>query len=453
MIDNIIYVQPKSRLTNRILINIIKDKKEEIKKAIKCNDQTMKRLLNNKIATKIYDIFVRKQLGKFLNNSTPPSELPKAEAIFFIKDKMTKLIQSQAYRVKILRGVSFNDFVFTKKKHKVLLDFLPLMKPDIYFDNKHNQYYIDNQSESHSRFLHRIKNADSRKFVSGNNHYVDGYCYSNPKNHPNVHIVDYNRDGKTDLHFKIAGTSKSTSVRIRKLKPTHRLLKSKDIINKLSNKVVNLGGNARVGHNSHVKGKHFMFSMCHHKQSNIEDQASVPVRQWNSVEPTSLSTKTFGFTLESAIATHFAKLLSEIKNIEKNEEVNYVGNCAHSIDISVNLVNAAHFDMGDAGYGCGLWLSSDGKPNDNWYFILPNASIKGSRGVAIKLDHGIMIEWNGKEIKHCSSDPGYDSKQMLFGTFVGPKKKYSSKMRNVREEPIIPEDFTQVINEFKKIFK
>ena len=142
MTDNIIYIKPKSRLSNHILINIIKDKEEAIYEAIKCNDQTKKRLMNNKIATKIYEIFVTKQLGKFMNNSTPPSEVPKAQAIFFIKEKMTKLIQSQAYRVKVLRGVSFNDFAYTKKKHKILLDFLPLMKPDIYFDNKHNQHLV-----------------------------------------------------------------------------------------------------------------------------------------------------------------------------------------------------------------------------------------------------------------------------------------------------------------------
>ena len=78
-----------------------------------------------------------------------------------------------------------------------------------------------------------------------------------------------------------------------------------------------------------------MFSMCHHKQSNILDKASVPVRQWNSVEPTSLSSNVFGSTLESAIATHFAKTLNDIWKIETNEYVNYVLFC------SVKLSNSS----------------------------------------------------------------------------------------------------------------
>jgi hypothetical protein len=48
--------------------------------------------------------------------------------------------------------------------------------------------------------------------------------------------------------------------------------------------------------------------------------------------------------------------------------------------------------------------------------------------VAIKLDHGIMIQWNGRELKHCTMDPGtVDECNTLIGMFMGPKDRFCGK--------------------------
>ena len=59
---------------------------------------------------------------------------------------------------------------------------------------------------------------------------------------------------------------------------------------------------------------------------------------------------------------------------------------------------------------------------ENWYFVLPNLSISGSRGVIIKLRHGVVISWDGRKIYHCSSmaTPGQGNK--VFGCMWGSAK-------------------------------
>lgn len=82
-----------------------------------------------------------------------------------------------------------------------------------------------------------------------------------------------------------------------------------------------------------------------------------------------ISLANFGSMLEAAIASQFQDVVDNIKVLEQHAGISRVGSAAHSINVSINLINAAHYDMGDAGYGIGLWLSESGKSHDNWYFL------------------------------------------------------------------------------------
>ena len=67
-----------------------------------------------------------------------------------------------------------------------------------------------------------------------------------------------------------------------------------------------------------------------------------------------------------------------------------------------------------------------------WYFILRSCSTNGSKGVTIKLYHGIIIEWDGRLLKHCTQQLGNVLNNILFGLFFGPKKiaiVYKEKVR------------------------
>jgi len=50
-----------------------------------------------------------------------------------------------------------------------------------------------------------------------------------------------------------------------------------------------------------------------------------------------------------------------------------------------------------------IWVEENSGSATEWYFLLPNVSIDGSKGVAIKLGTGVVIEWNGKLLRHCTS--------------------------------------------------
>ncbi len=70
-----------------------------------------------------------------------------------------------------------------------------------------------------------------------------------------------------------------------------------------------------------------------------------------------------------------------------------------SIDMSVDLENASHFDINDASQGFSVWTEEMPGLADNWYFVMPNlhgVSVDGKafEGVAIKLRHGTAISWD-----------------------------------------------------------
>jgi hypothetical protein len=81
----------------------------------------------------------------------------------------------------------------------------------------------------------------------------------------------------------------------------------------------------------------------------------------------------------------------------------------HTMDLSINLANASHYDVWDASQGFSIWTEDFPGSTKNWYFVLPNLwgnfpdSDREYRGVAIKLTHGVLISWDGRLIRHCTS--------------------------------------------------
>jgi hypothetical protein len=66
--------------------------------------------------------------------------------------------------------------------------------------------------------------------------------------------------------------------------------------------------------------------------------------------------------------------------------------------VSVNLANSPHYDNGDTSESVALWVEDKPGQSNNWYFVLPNMSHKGSNGVVVKLLHGLVISWDGREV-------------------------------------------------------
>jgi hypothetical protein len=76
-------------------------------------------------------------------------------------------------------------------------------------------------------------------------------------------------------------------------------------------------------------------------------------------------------------------------DMDGDVKVNRVGG---SIDMSVDLANALHFDVNDASQGFSVWTEEMPGLADNWNFVMPNlygvsVDSKAFEGAAIKLRH------------------------------------------------------------------
>ena len=181
--------------------------------------------------------------------------------------------------------------------------------------------------------------------------------------------------------------------------------------------------------NGNVRQQHLTSSADNYMVAFGENKKHGPLMSNGAFElgEGSLPMKKFSKVLQAACVSIFPDTVENMTEIERGygrkSLLGPIG--VHSIDASFNLVNAAHFDNGDAGPGIGIWLSSNAKETKIWYFVLPNSSINGSKGVAIKLFHGCMIEWDGTKVKHCSMHGNDHDKDLgLVGLFMGPKTMF-----------------------------
>lgn len=90
--------------------------------------------------------------------------------------------------------------------------------------------------------------------------------------------------------------------------------------------------------------------------------------------------------------------------------------------MSVNLGNSPHYDSGDTSKSIAIWVEEKPGQAQNWFFVLPNVSFRGSNGMAIKLYHGLVISWDGREIFHCSSKPIPGDGNKVYGCMWGSSR-------------------------------
>ena len=90
---------------------------------------------------------------------------------------------------------------------------------------------------------------------------------------------------------------------------------------------------------------------------------------------------------------------------------------------SWNLENESHYDKNDYSLCIVHWTSQDEQDHPGWFFVLPSLKTKYQgkeyQGIAIKLCHGISIEWDGRKVRHCSTSPLNHKDVQTFGTWFG----------------------------------
>ena len=119
----------------------------------------------------------------------------------------------------------------------------------------------------------------------------------------------------------------------------------------------------------------------------------------------------------------------------------------NSINVSRNLENPPHHDVGDLGNGILVWLEEYPGTATQWWFVCPNIIVKcpitgaTKEGVIVRLCHGAMIDWDGLYTRHCTSvcERG-DSKNTLLGVHLTNNhpslKEFQAKLQldNIQRE-------------------
>ncbi len=59
-----------------------------------------------------------------------------------------------------------------------------------------------------------------------------------------------------------------------------------------------------------------------------------------------------------------------------------------------------------------------GSKAKTWFFVMPNGSINGSKGVVVQLFHGAAISWEGRVIRQCSSEAEMGEGNDVYGCML-----------------------------------
>jgi hypothetical protein len=127
----------------------------------------------------------------------------------------------------------------------------------------------------------------------------------------------------------------------------------------------------------------------------------------------------------------------------------HFGHVTHTLDLSVNLSSASHYDVNDASQGFSIWTEDEPGTTKNWYFVLPNLvgtfpdSDCEYKGIAIKLSHGVLVSWDGRLIRHCTSVKTRHAGN-FFGTFFAAKTRVVKFGMRVARERHNAADTSQV---------
>mmetsp|Transcript_17622 Transcript_17622/g.24509 ORF Transcript_17622/g.24509 Transcript_17622/m.24509 type:complete len:159 (-) Transcript_17622:72-548(-) len=120
---------------------------------------------------------------------------------------------------------------------------------------------------------------------------------------------------------------------------------------------------------------------------------------------------------------HFPAATKAISLINKGKpRIKGMEDCMVSEIVSAkNQVNAAHIDCQDRSVSLSTWVEDHPGTAKGWAFILPNVTRDSAKAIAIKLKHGLSIEWDGRLIHHCSTLLEKGERNNVYGYYHGAK--------------------------------
>ena len=365
----------------------------------------------------LYQKFIN--IGGFFRFQSSPAAAPREIVLENIKNYWSNYKVQVRKEVPKYDGISFPDFerkdLENKSERKAIISSMPLLIPDV----RCYQNEFQKIEAPAIKFIHKsMTTVDVFKHRHGGTSYVNGAIFSNahPKTDARIFKAE---DYPLDLNLKLLDGSRTfTQVKVRNA--DKRKQSSFNTMKAAAPILKKTKPNCRTSHYSSTK-TNYMIAFGRKKQqimnSNRDFRFQLGKEEHNITKLASemevLMEKDFKLTLEH---------MKEMESVSTDNPT-CVGKYAKSMDISKDLGNEPHFDVNDAGPGISIWLMEcPEKKHEDWYFLLPNCSVQGSKGVAIKLYHGTIIEWDGRKVKHCTAHPGTVIDNALFGLSMGPKR-------------------------------
>ncbi|KAI2500230.1 hypothetical protein MHU86_14237 [Fragilaria crotonensis] len=169
-------------------------------------------------------------------------------------------------------------------------------------------------------------------------------------------------------------------------------------------------GGARVGKGDYGK----MYPIGHHAKGFEMKQYAAPSHP--SDIPKLQKAVTAAYKLASVTVPAVVQVIQDLKD-----------------DAAVPRLAGMHGEKGEVKRiegrrGFSVWTEDFPNSNKTWYFVLPNLrgqfpdSDREYQGVAIKLAHGVLISWDGRVVRHCTSVRDKPNRDVC-GTFFAAKTR------------------------------
>ena len=132
-------------------------------------------------------------------------------------------------------------------------------------------------------------------------------------------------------------------------------------------------------------------------------------------------------TMEN-VTEHFRHLFPDVvreistRSFPSRKKIPRLKRCAASeMIVSKDLVNACHIDVNDKSYSVTTWLENIPGQTKGKYFILPFTSRDGKKSLVFPIVDGQSIAWDGRVLKHCSSNGDMGINNSVYGIFFSSK--------------------------------
>jgi hypothetical protein len=295
----------------------------------------------------------------------------------------------------------------------------PLLPPDLFGIGAFDPDVM------HRRMMYREMLANSATTRLGCRHYVRSSLHSNIS-FDNTLIIDQREYGDVTLHVCLHDPNSrvydNSSIHVRSAANQSELLSELKSMGKLLSANSNQGNcRKKAGDRGgmYVVGTMLSSSMGGRYEPRVmRDIDAISNGMLNSICVKS------GRVAQSL----FPDVLQSIRQAEKvaglspSDAMGGLQGVSVSMDVSIDLGNASHYDGNDCSHGYSIWTETNIGESKNWYFVLPNILVelngKTYSGIAIRLFHGAVVSWDGRVIRHCTSLTDTGSKQNhVYGWF------------------------------------